>query len=85
VCGITIGAHAFIGAGSVVSRDVPDYALMIGVPARQTGWMSQHGEKLTLPLQGHAETRCPHTGLRYFVENGRCFSENDMCSTIQAD
>src|SRR5205814_2386065 len=68
VCGIVVGCHAFIGAGSVVRRNVPNYALMVGVPARQTGWMSRFGERLDLPLMGEAETLCPHTGLRYFVK-----------------
>jgi UDP-2-acetamido-3-amino-2,3-dideoxy-glucuronate N-acetyltransferase len=72
VCGITVGAHAFIGAGSVVNRDVPDFALMVGVPARQIGWMSRYGERLALPLQGNAETTCPHTGERYALRNGVC-------------
>lgn len=72
VCGVTVGAHAFIGAGSVVNRDVPDFALMVGVPARQIGWMSRYGERLALPLQGNAETTCPHTGERYALRNGVC-------------
>lgn len=79
VCGVTIGNYAFIGAGSVVNRDVPDYALMVGVPARQIGWMSQYGEKLDLPLHGNADTLCKKTNLRYFLKDGRCFSENEMC------
>jgi len=73
VCGITIGAHAFVGAGAVVNCDVPDYALMVGVPARQIGWMSRYGEKLALPLSGNSETICPHTRERYILKNGKCF------------
>jgi UDP-2-acetamido-3-amino-2,3-dideoxy-glucuronate N-acetyltransferase len=65
VCGISIGRHAFIGAGAVVNRDVPDFALMLGVPARQAGWMSRFGERLDLPLQGEGEAQCAHTGDRY--------------------
>ena len=65
VCGTTIGAHAFVGAGAVVSRDVPDFALMVGVPARRIGWMSRHGERLTLPASGDGEAAGPATGERY--------------------
>lgn len=72
VCGVTIGAHAFIGAGSVVTRDVPAHALIIGVPGRQVGWMSQYGERLELPIRGQGETACPHTGVRYQVVDGVC-------------
>ena len=71
VCGITIGEYAFIGAGAVVVADVPDYALMVGVPARQIGWMSRHGERLELPLEGAGSCTCPHSGLEYRLEGGR--------------
>ena len=70
VCGVTIGHHAFVGAGAVVNKDVPDFALMLGVPARQAGWMSRHGERLDLPLAGDGETRCAHTGDRYALRSG---------------
>ncbi len=72
VCGTTIGRHAFVGAGAVVNRDVPDFALMVGVPARQIGWMSRHGERLALPLQGDGEAACPATGERYRLRGGVC-------------
>jgi UDP-2-acetamido-3-amino-2,3-dideoxy-glucuronate N-acetyltransferase len=65
VCGITVGRYAFIGAGAVVTRDVRDFALMLGVPARQVAWFSRFGERLALPLRGEAEAVCPHTGDRY--------------------
>jgi len=71
VCGVTIGAFAFVGAGAVVNKDVPDYALMVGVPARQIGWMSEFGEQLTLPLQGGGEATCEHTGARYVLKDNQ--------------
>jgi len=69
--GVTIGPNAIVAAGSVVNRDVPDFALMLGVPARQAGWMSRFGERLPLPLKGQAEATCPHTGDRYILEGDR--------------
>ena len=68
VCGTTIGEHAFVGAGAVVSRDVPAFALMVGVPARRIGWMSRHGERLALPPPAaKAKAACPATGERYLL------------------
>ena len=68
VCGVTVGEHAFVGAGAVVTRDVPPFALMVGVPARQVGWMSRHGERIPLPARGEGRWECPHTGDRYRLE-----------------
>ena len=65
VCGSTVGEHAFVAAGAVVNRDVKAYALVAGVPARQIGWMSRHGERLALPMRGNDEASCPATGERY--------------------
>lgn len=71
VCGVTIGAFAFVGAGAVVNKDVPDFALMLGVPARQVGWMSAFGERLDLPLTGEGAVMCQHTKDLYALANGR--------------
>lgn len=68
VCGHDIGKFAFIGAGAVVTKNVPDYALLVGNPARQTGWMSEYGHKLQFDAQGHAV--CPESGQIYRLENG---------------
>jgi len=64
VCGTTLGAYSFIAAGAVVTKDVPDFALMAGCPAKQIGWVSHNGERLDESLT------CPATGKKYKVENG---------------
>lgn len=69
VCGVTIGRYAFVGAGCVVNRDIPDYALVVGVPARQIGWMSEYGEQLDLPVSGSGVAVCPETGATYQLED----------------
>jgi UDP-2-acetamido-3-amino-2,3-dideoxy-glucuronate N-acetyltransferase len=69
VCGVTVGRFSFVGAGAVINKDVPDYALMVGVPARQIGWMSEFGEQLALPVDGEAEVVCSHTGERYRLKD----------------
>lgn len=71
VCGVTIGEFAFIGAGAVVNKDVPAYALMVGVPAQQIGWMSEYGERLDLPLTGDAVARCQHTHVTYVLSDNQ--------------
>jgi UDP-2-acetamido-3-amino-2,3-dideoxy-glucuronate N-acetyltransferase len=72
VCGITVGEYAFIGAGAVVNRDVAAYALVVGVPARQIGWMSRVGQRLDLPLRGNGSARCEESGETYLLREGVC-------------
>lgn len=68
VCGTRIGHHAFVGAGAVVNRNVKPFALVVGVPARQVGWMSDYGERVPLPVEGTGDWICPHTGDRYELD-----------------
>ncbi len=67
VCGTTIGEYAFIGAGAVVNKDVKPYALMVGVPAKQVGWMSEYGKQIPLPTQGEGQYTCPHMKQVYIL------------------
>jgi UDP-2-acetamido-3-amino-2,3-dideoxy-glucuronate N-acetyltransferase len=78
LCGITIGRHAFVGAGAVVNRPVPDFALVVGVPARQVGWMSRFGRQLDLPLLGNGQTACEDTGELYLLRDGACVLQGEL-------
>lgn len=71
ICGVKIGRFAFVGAGAVVNSDVPSYALVVGIPAKQIGWMSEHGERMDLPITGSAEAKCAQTGDVYVLENSK--------------
>jgi len=75
VCGVTIGRFAFVGAGAVVNKNVPDYALVVGVPARQIGWMSEFGEQLPLALEGEGHATCQHSGARYILRGKELIKE----------
>lgn len=75
VCGHDIGEYAFIGAGAVVTKDVPPYALLVGNPAVQMGWMSEYGHKLEFDAEGNAV--CPESGQCYHLENGKVIRVNN--------
>ena len=79
VCGVIIGEYSFVGAGAVVNKDVPAYALMVGVPAKQIGWMSEFGEQLDLPLEGEAQVACEHTGAIYRL-NGKVVTKEQVAA-----
>ena len=72
ICGNTVGEYAFIGAGALINKDVPSFALMVGVPVKQIGWMSRFGERLNLPLVGDGEALCPATKEKYILVDGKC-------------
>ncbi|WP_394228297.1 acyltransferase [Pseudoalteromonas spongiae] len=77
VCGVTIGEYSLVGAGAVVNKDVPPFALMVGVPAKQIGWISKYGEQLSLPLSGNGQAVCEHTGDKYCLKDGQLSVEMD--------
>ena len=81
VCGVTIGEYAFVAAGAVVNRDVPAFALMAGVPARQIGWMSRHGERLALSVNAAGSAACPHSGDMYTTRFGLCTLDTPVAAT----
>ena len=83
VCGVTLGEYAFIAAGAVITKDVKPYALMAGVPARQIGWMSQHGERLNLPLTGQAQATCPATGQTYRLDHDHLIPSDEPAMNSQ--
>jgi UDP-2-acetamido-3-amino-2,3-dideoxy-glucuronate N-acetyltransferase len=70
VCGVIIGEYAFIAAGAVVNKDIKPYALMVGVPAKQIGWMSQYGERLNFSSEFDGIAHCQHTEVIYQLKNG---------------
>lgn len=76
VCGAEIGEYAFIGAGAVINKNVPAYALMVGVPAKQVGWMSEFGEQLSLPLSGEGVATCSETGSVYTLVDGHVIKQS---------
>ena len=69
VCGNTIGRYAFVGAGAVVNKKVKDYALVVGVPSKQIGWMSENGDRLDLPVCGNGVASCPGSNVQYELKN----------------
>lgn len=73
VCGVTIGEYSLVGAGAVINKNVPAFALMVGVPAKQIGWISKYGEQLNLPLIGNTSSMCEHTGEEYVLEGNVLF------------
>jgi UDP-2-acetamido-3-amino-2,3-dideoxy-glucuronate N-acetyltransferase len=86
VCGVTLGRYGFIGAGAVVTQDVPDYALIVGNPGRHAGWMSRHGHRLTDP-NGEGIMTCPESGFRYQIQKNGSPDESDTlrCLDLSED
>lgn len=76
VCGIEVGQYAFVAAGAVVTKSVPDFALMMGVPARQCGWVNSAGNRLPLPLEGETEYLCDDTKTKYCLSGGKVSAQS---------
>ena len=72
VCGVTLGRHCFVGAGALVNKDIPDFALVVGVPAKQIAWMTRFGKKIEIPFGESGVYTCPHTEDKYLIENNSC-------------
>lgn len=75
ICGVTIGQSAFVGAGTLINRDVKPYALMVGVPGKQIGWMSESGDTIPLPIEGSGSYICPHSGSKYVLKDDSLIKE----------
>lgn len=71
ICGVIVGKYAFVGAGAVINKNIKDFALVVGVPAKQIGWMSRYGERITLPLQGQGVWECKNTGDKYRLKGDK--------------
>lgn len=76
ICGVTVGEYAFVAAGALVNRDIKPFALVVGLPARQAGWMSAYGEQIPLPLEGEGRYVCPHNGDVYNLIGNRLEREH---------
>lgn len=81
VCGNTVGEFAFVGAGAVVNQNIPPYALVVGVPAKQIGWMSEFGEQLEIPLSGNAEVHCKQTGDIYKLSGSNLVKHSSLTAS----
>lgn len=81
VCGYTVGEFAFVGAGAVVNCDIPAYALVVGVPAKQIGWMSEFGEQLELPIEGYGQARCNHNHDLYVLNGSKLTKHSAKTAT----
>ena len=75
ICGISIGKHAFVAAGAVVTKDVKSYALVKGIPARQVGWISEFGDNIPLPLEGEGSWTCLKMNIKYSLKQSEIFVE----------